>query len=291
MNATFGGQGPFLNVAVVCAKVLCEQDGTMSVIRIFDRVALNMPEPATPGAGDPVRLPVTIAVTLKAGAAQGRHTVTFELEDPIGRRAHVGKLPVHFERNDHGANLTLDVPMSVERSGLHWIHVKMGDHLLTRMPLHISRGEEDASAGALPTGGPFVQLAALCQLVLQEKEGFLSLIRVIDRITGSTEDPQAPDVMPPFSFNASMVLFLKSGELTGQHTATVEHESPSGGKVVCATLPLEFEGGDRGPQVILGVQSQIDVEGVHWFHIRLDDRPLTRIPLRILYQPIDRGGY
>jgi hypothetical protein len=50
---------------------------------------------------------------------------------------------------------------------------------------------------AVPSDGPHVGIAVLCEKVLQEGDGVLSLIRVVDRIIHSAVGPEAPDEMPP----------------------------------------------------------------------------------------------
>jgi hypothetical protein len=41
-------------------------------------------------------------------------------------------------------------------------------------------------------GGPYIGAAFLCEKILQEKDGVLSAIRIVDRITHSAVGPEAP---------------------------------------------------------------------------------------------------
>ncbi len=49
--------------------------------------------------------------------------------------------------------------------------------------------------------GPYLTVAALCDKALQEKDGVISLIRVVDKLTSSAVGPDAPEQMPPFPVN------------------------------------------------------------------------------------------
>jgi len=137
-----------------------------------------------------------------------------------------------------------------------------------------------------PTG-PWVATALLCERVLHEADGVLSLIRVIDRVTHSAVGPQPPLEMPPVEIDLWAVIVLKSDEARGRHTVTVRPEKPSGEQMAATELPVLFEGEERGAAVVLNLKLALDQEGLYWFDVILDEQPtrLTRIPLRLVYQP------
>lgn len=63
-------------------------------------------------------------------------------------------------------------------------------------------------------------------------------------------------------------------------------EAPSGLKIAEQNLPVLFEGEDRGVNLVLNLNMTLNLEGVYWFGVSLENQLLTKIPLRILYQPI-----
>jgi hypothetical protein len=67
----------------------------------------------------------------------------------------------------------------------------------------------------LLTDGPFVQMACFCEKVLNEQDGVLSIIRVIDRLIVSTSGLGAPEQMPAGQMNFPLVVILKSGFVKG----------------------------------------------------------------------------
>jgi hypothetical protein len=111
----------------------------------------------------------------------------------------------------------------------------------------------------------------------------------------SAVGPGAPNEMPPVPVNLTAVIGLKAGTARGRHALKLSIEAPSGLTVgEEATLPVLFEGEDRGANLILGMGLQLSEEGLYWFNVLFgdDERLLTRIPLRIVYQPqrIGTGG-
>jgi len=139
------------------------------------------------------------------------------------------------------------------------------------------------------TGGPYVQVAALCERVLQEKDGVLSLIRMIDRITISIGGSSPPEEMPPGSVNVNVVVALKSGFVRGRHNLRIVPSSPLGKKITELSAGVLLEGDDRGVNVVMNLQMQVKEEGLYWFEVLLEDQLLTRIPLRIVYQRLSQG--
>lgn len=137
--------------------------------------------------------------------------------------------------------------------------------------------------------GPYLIAAALCESVLEEKTGTLSAIRMIDRITVTSNDPSAPDQMPVTTARFTLLISLKSGSARGKHFIKFRPETPSGLKPFEQSFPVLFEGEDRGINLVLAINFQLDQEGLYWFDILLEEDLLTRIPLRVLYQKMIPG--
>jgi hypothetical protein len=138
-----------------------------------------------------------------------------------------------------------------------------------------------------PPRGPWIATATLCERVLQESDGVLSLIRLIDRITHSAMGTNPPVEMPPFEVDFWAVISFRSDEARGRHSVAFRPEKPSGEQLAATEQPVLFEGEERGAVLVFNLKMTVDQEGLYWFDILLDDQqaPLTRIPLRVIYQP------
>lgn len=136
--------------------------------------------------------------------------------------------------------------------------------------------------------GPWVSVATICERVLNESDGVLSLIRVVDRITQTATGTEPPREMPPVDLNAWVVVSLKSDGARGRHTIKLRPEKPSGEQLPSMEMPVLFEGEERGAALVLNLRMQLDQEGLYWFdviHDEANQKVLSRIPLRIIYQP------
>jgi len=140
------------------------------------------------------------------------------------------------------------------------------------------------------SSGPYLIAALLCEKVLQEKDDTISVIRIVDRLAVTVNALGSPETMQPTAVSLNALISLKSGSARGRGTVKWRVETPSGLKLPDQLLPVLFEGDDRGVNLIIDLNMVIDQEGVYWFDVILDEKLLTRIPLRILYQRIGQGG-
>lgn len=132
-------------------------------------------------------------------------------------------------------------------------------------------------------GGPYVQVATICMTPLIEQQGFLSVIRMQDRIQLGGPGDQ----MQPQPLNAlSLVIALKAGEMRGKNTIKITPHAPSGKVLPSAETPVLFEGDERGCAIITPLAVVAEEEGLYWFDVSLEGALLTRIPLRVMYQKI-----
>jgi hypothetical protein len=136
-----------------------------------------------------------------------------------------------------------------------------------------------------PDAGPYLAVAALCEKVLQEKDGVISLIRMVDRTIVSAHSADAPEELPAVALNHTLFVALKSGFAKGKYTVTVQPYAPSGRPIGSPVqAPVLLEGDDRGVNLIVGIGLTVEEEGLYWIDIQVEGHSLTRVPLRVLYQ-------
>lgn len=132
--------------------------------------------------------------------------------------------------------------------------------------------------------GPYLQAACFCDLVLEDKGGVLSLIRIVDSVVQTTRGPNPPEDMPPFMRSINLVLIMKSGRATGRSEIIVTPELPSGLKEKpLPPLSVHFAGEERGHNQIINLNYEFQMEGLYWFHVHLDGEFWTSIPMRVRY--------
>ena len=134
--------------------------------------------------------------------------------------------------------------------------------------------------------GPYLEVATFCEQVIEDKSGVLSLIRIVDRLNIATQGPNAPEEMPPQVLNWLLVLVLKSGEARGSIPIKIEPELPSGMRLNPVILSAHFEGGNRGQNMITRLNMKLEMPGIYWFRIYVNDQFITQIPIEVIYSRI-----
>ncbi len=134
--------------------------------------------------------------------------------------------------------------------------------------------------------GPYVQIAALCERVLREGDGVVSLIRVVDVVTHTAHGPAAPQDMPEVRFPLDMMLVFKSGSVRGRHEVTVIPELPSGETLPSFTASIRLEGEGNGAVFHSRLDIPFRMEGLYWFNIQFDGQIITRMPLEVRYSRV-----
>ncbi len=133
------------------------------------------------------------------------------------------------------------------------------------------------------SGGPWIVMAVFCEQVIEDKQGVLTIVRVIDQVNVEVSGTEAPERMPPGAIRLTFVITVKAGDSHGRFEIETEVEEPSGiTKPISShsvTIPAAHYGANLINRITLGVQH----EGVYWFNVKTDGRVLTRAPLEIRY--------
>jgi len=131
-------QGPFLSAAVICEKVLVEQDNVKSAIRIIDRVMHTVQRPDAPLEMQPFQCEVALFLQFKAGRARGPHRLSVMMLKPSGETQATWDQPLHFEgEDDRGVDVIATLKLLLEMQGPYWFRVAIDDELVTRIPLRV----------------------------------------------------------------------------------------------------------------------------------------------------------
>ena len=138
--------------------------------------------------------------------------------------------------------------------------------------------------------GPYITAATFCEQVLQEASGVLSLIRIVDRMTTTATGPTAPEQMPTSQLNWTLVIALKSGDARGSHPVKIVPQLPSGETLQPITLSAHLEGENKGQNLLARMNMPLEMPGIYWFQIFVDDQLMTKVPLEVIYSRIVTPG-
>ena len=133
--------------------------------------------------------------------------------------------------------------------------------------------------------GPWVSMAVFCDQVIEDKQGVLSLIRVIDRFTVeiSAAGIDLPQQLPPGMIKLTFVIGLKAGTAKGRCEIEIGLETPDGQTKPVSSRSVSFAAQNQGANIVNKITMGVEQEGVYWFNVKADGRMLTRAPLEIQY--------
>ena len=131
---------------------------------------------------------------------------------------------------------------------------------------------------------PYLAAAFLCERVLQEKDGVLSAIRIIDTYSVSIPKNLPEDAKATIQITA-LLAFKKAspGTEAEKHQITLQLFAPSGPQPpqsidVFFNQQAELDGFN----LITGMSVAVAEFGLFWLHVFIDGEPATRIPFRLL---------
>ena len=113
--------GPHLQAAVLCEKVLVEQDGVKSAIRMFDRHTRTTAGPTPPMEMEPFTMDANLLLRFKSGSARGTYQLQVNLQKPSGESIQPVNGTVHFEgEDDRGTDVVANLVLELDMTGLYW---------------------------------------------------------------------------------------------------------------------------------------------------------------------------
>ena len=131
-------EGPFLNAALICERILEEKDGVKSAIRIIDRITHTKSGQNPPKEMEPFNHNLSLLVKLKSGSVRGVYPIKVTLISPSGENPQPLEISVNFEgEEDRGIDLIVQIQARFEVPGIYWFEVSLKDDFLTRIPMRV----------------------------------------------------------------------------------------------------------------------------------------------------------
>jgi len=132
-------RGPYLSAALLCEKVLVEQDGVKSAIRIVDRINRTAVGPSPPSEMEPFDYEMVLLLRFKSGWARGVHTVKVQTAKPSGELMPEVVNSVLFEgEEDRGVDIVGHMKLKLEQTGIYWIYIYLNDIRVTQIPFRVT---------------------------------------------------------------------------------------------------------------------------------------------------------
>ncbi|MCD6599648.1 MAG: hypothetical protein J7L19_03655 [Dehalococcoidia bacterium] len=141
--------GPYLEAAFLCEKVLQETNGVKSAIRIIDRLTHSPYVTDTSHDMEAFTYNLTLLLKLKSGWARGNFTLEIKLSKPSGELSTPLQQQLVFEgEEDRGIDLVAGITVNFETTGIYWFEVYLNNICITKIPfrvIYMPRQRRDSS--------------------------------------------------------------------------------------------------------------------------------------------------
>ncbi|MDA2935220.1 hypothetical protein MYX82_12895 [Acidobacteria bacterium AH-259-D05] len=130
--------GPHLQTAVLCEKVLEEKDGTKTAVRMIDRFTMTVSHPDAPETMPKLFRDLALLVKFKKGEAGDKHELKINFVKPTGQVTSSFTNTLTFEGGpERGLDLVADTHIEFDSEGLYWFDLYLDDVLVTRIPIRV----------------------------------------------------------------------------------------------------------------------------------------------------------
>lgn len=129
---------------------------------------------------------------------------------------------------------------------------------------------------------PSLRISVLCERVLEEKDGSLSLIRLIDRLVITAEGTDLPKELPPSQ--VALIALMSWIDGLGNYEAKIRVNFPDGNSLESPTFPFYLDSLDKVQNHIVRMTLPIKRDGIYWFNFLLGDEVKGKVPLRVIYE-------
>lgn len=131
---------PLVTAALICEKVIVENDGVPTIIRVIDKHAFFAPQGLKVDADLAAVIKVTAFFAVKAGDLRGEQEFSLSVRKASGERVSIPSTwKVVFDREEGGGNLILSLHVPAEE-GVNYVDLFWKDELLATSPFRLERG-------------------------------------------------------------------------------------------------------------------------------------------------------
>lgn len=134
--------------------------------------------------------------------------------------------------------------------------------------------------------GPYLNAAFLCEKVLEQKDGVLSAIRIVDRLTCdyAVSAEKLSSEIPAVKAELAFLLILKSGQNPGETNIKIVLKKPDNSELPPLNHTIHLDSAsNQGGNVVINSTFTFDQNGVWWFEVSINDVSRTRVPLEVIF--------
>ena len=131
--------------------------------------------------------------------------------------------------------------------------------------------------------GPYLLAALLCERAYQNEYGAFNIDGVIEELVVQANVPRAPKDMPPFRLEGFAVIAFAAGVARGAYRVTLVPIRPNGERLEPVSQQISFDSDESRYTAVYNLSLDVTEPGLYWFDVLLNERLVSRIPVRIRY--------
>jgi hypothetical protein len=132
---------------------------------------------------------------------------------------------------------------------------------------------------------PYLVAAVMCEQVLTEKDGVVSLIRLVDTLNTNVmggKDETDADTLPALAMSLTLFISFRAGPARGKREAAVFLYDPTGTrKAEAGPFPMVFTAAEEGHNVNIMLNLVLKDMGLYWLEIVMAGKVLSRVPMTV----------
>lgn len=131
-----------------------------------------------------------------------------------------------------------------------------------------------------PKPKPLIAAAFTCERIMQEADGVISAIRIVDTFN-VTLPGDAPENIK-VGINPWVIVYLKSGDAIGRYTVSFVMRPPEGKPgPLGQPIDIDLTGGANGATIAFELTMIVRTAGLYWIDVLVDGERLTSIPITL----------
>jgi len=129
---------PYLATAIFCEKVLKEEDGVISAIRIVNRINLATSGPEAPEAMPPIGINLMALVAFNKRGEKEEYILNIRPESAEAIDMAEISIPVNFKEIQINSSAVININFTAKKTGMCWFDLFLDGQLITKMPIVVS---------------------------------------------------------------------------------------------------------------------------------------------------------
>ena len=127
--------GPWVGAATFCDRLLLEEEGFYSIIRMVDSVTADPAQPSAAGVPAPMQLDLILFIMLRSGVKPSHSQLRVRRNAPNGTAGMTPSQMVDLPGDGMSVPIQISFHLDFDMPGRYWFDIMLDDLIMSRVPL------------------------------------------------------------------------------------------------------------------------------------------------------------